>query len=173
MGSSPAFLMPASLGFQCLLAWREKWRGPAWPCCATLSVSTAGSRGRCQDRAVCVKWMQLGWAWAELDTGMSFQSVWQGNSHHAELRGHQCGVCSRSERVSLAVLETCPSVQEPLWGHSPAPLGSGSLHSLHTILKRPVHSPVLYQAKMQELNEFLKLVLVSAFFFNFPSRQGG
>lgn len=130
-----------------------------------LSVSTAGSRGRCQDRAVCVKWMQLGWVWAELDMGKSFQSVWQGSSHHAELRGHQCGVCSRSERVSLAVFETCPSVQEPLWGHSPAPLGSGSLHSLHRILKRPVHSPVLYQAKMQELNEFLKLVLVSAFFF--------
>lgn len=82
-------------------------------------------------------------------------------------------VCSRSERVSLAILETCPSVQEPLWGHCPAPLGTGSLHSLHGVSKRPVHSPVLYQAKMQELNEFLKLVLVSAFFLNFPSRQGG
>lgn len=74
-------------------------------------------------------------------------------------------VCSRSECVSLTVLEMCPSMQEPLWGRCPAPLGAGSLHSLHGVLKRPVHSPVLYQAKMQELNEFLKLVLVSAFFF--------
>lgn len=55
-----------------------------------------------------------------------------------------------------------------LWVHCPTPLGSGSLHSLHRVSKRPVHLPVLYQAKMQELNEFLKLVLVSAFFFISP-----
>lgn len=81
--------------------------------------------------------------------------------------------CALGMSVSLTVLEMCPSLQEPLWGHCPAPLSSGSLHSLHRVSERPVHSPVLYQAKMQELNEFLKLVLVSAFFFNFPSRQGG
>lgn len=73
--------------------------------------------------------------------------------------------CVLGPSVSLTVLETCPSVQELHWGHCPAPLSSGSLHSLHRVLERPVHSPVLYQAKMQELNEFLKLVLVSAFFF--------
>lgn len=41
-----------------------------------------------------------------------------------------------------------------------------------------VSSPVLCHTEVQELNEFLKLVLVSAgfcclFVFNFPSRQGG
>lgn len=70
----------------------------------------------CQDRAICVRWAQLGWVWAELDTGKGFQSVRQGGSHHAELHGHQHSVCSQSKCVSLTVLETCPSVQEPLWG---------------------------------------------------------
>lgn len=64
-------------------------------------------------------------------------------------------------------------MQELLWGHCLAPLGSGSLHSLHGVSKRPVHSPVLYQAKMQELNEFLKLILVSAFFLISPLGREG
>lgn len=159
--SSSQYLWASSVSF---LGGRsgEAQPGHAVP---PLSVSTAGSRGRCQDRAICVRWAQLGWVRAELDTGRGFQSVWQGGSHHAELHGHQHSVCSWSTCVSLTVLETCPSVQELLWGHSPAPLGSGSLHSLHRVSKGPVHLPVLYQAKMQELNEFLKLVLVSAFFF--------
>lgn len=56
--------------------------------------------------------------------------------------------------------------------HYPAPPGTGSSH--RDSLQRPVRSPVLYQAEMQELNEFFKLVLGSDyFFFNFPSRQGG
>lgn len=61
-----------------------------------LSVSTAGNGGRCQDRAICAKWAQLGWVQAELDMGKGFQRVWQGGSHHAELHGYQHGVCSRS-----------------------------------------------------------------------------
>lgn len=87
-------------------------------------------------------------------------------------RGTSTG-CALGLSVSLTVLEACPSVQEPLWGHCPAPLGSGSLHSLHRVSERPVHSPVLYQAKMQELNEFLKLVLVSAFFLISPLGREG
>lgn len=47
--------------------------------------------------------------------------------------------------------------------HYPAPLGTGSSH--RDSLQRPVRSPVLYQAEMQELNEFFKLVLGSDFFF--------
>lgn len=53
MESSPVFLIPASLGFQCLLSLEGEVERP---CLAMLllpvRVNTAGSGGRCQDRAI-------------------------------------------------------------------------------------------------------------------------
>lgn len=103
-------------------------------------------------------------AWAERGTARASR-VFGGEAATMPSSTGTSMACVLGPSVSLTVLETCPSVQELHWGHCPAPLSSGSLHSLHRVLERPVHSPVLYQAKMQELNEFLKLVLVSAFFF--------
>lgn len=161
--SSSQRLWASSVSFP----WREKWRGPARPCCATPQCEHCWEWGKVSGQG-CL--CQMGTVGLGTDRTGHRQGL---PECLAERQPPQRAPQAPAQRVSLVVLETCPSVQEPLWGHGPAPLGSGSLHSLHRVCKRPVHSPVLYQAKMQELNEFLKLVLVSAFFFNFPSRQGG
>lgn len=122
--SSSQHLWASSVSFP----WREKWRGPAWPL-LPLSVGTAGSGGRCQDRAVCVKWVQLGWVWAELDMGKGFQSVWQGGNHHTKLHGHQHGV------LSVQACVTC-NIRDVSFGAG-APLGPLPCPSGHWLLAQP------------------------------------
>lgn len=119
--------------------------------------------------AICVEQGQARWVLAALRTDNGFQTAWQGGGHHAELRQHQHSTCHRSQCTSHAVLEMCPSVwatqtsTQPLQAPAPRTACTG-------LGPRPVRSPGLYQAEVQELNEFLKLV--SAFFFFLISPLG-
>lgn len=70
-------------------------------------------------------WYGENWAWAEWGMGRTghskgFQSVWGGGSHHAELHGHQHGVCSRSKCVTHSIRDVPFSAGAPL-GPLPSP----------------------------------------------------
>lgn len=126
MGSSPAFLIPESLGFQCVLPWKEKWRSPAQPCCATPQCEHCWEWGKVSGQGHLCQMGTVRLGIGRTGHGQGLPECLAGSSHHAELHGHQHSMCSGSERASLAVLETCPSVQEPfgataqpLWAQAP------------------------------------------------------
>lgn len=105
--------------------------------------------------SICTRQGQAGWVWAAPGTDKGFQTDWQEGGHHAELRQHQ-------HSTSRAVLEMCPLVRATQ--ATTQALQAPTPHTACTGLgPRPVRSPGLYQAEVQQLNEFLKLV--SAIFF--------
>lgn len=114
MGSSPTFLIPASLGFQCLLSLEGEVERP---CLAMLCYPSAWALLGVGEGVRTGLSVSNGCSWAGYRQNWTQARASRVFGREATTTPSSTGtstVCSRSERVSLAVLETCPSVQEPL-----------------------------------------------------------
>lgn len=113
--------------------------------------------------SVCIRQGWAGWGWAAPGMGKGFQMAVMVSSSGTSTA---CAISTRC--ITCSVRDVSFGAGD--LGHYPAPLGTGSSH--RDSLQRPVRSLVLYQAEMQELREFLKLVLGSAIFFFLISPLG-
>jgi len=150
---------PASLGPASRLLFLGGSSGGAPPCCCT----PLWERGRLSARgwlSGCVTQGQAGWGRAAPGDRQGLPDRLAGRQPPRRAPPAPARRTPSAKRASHTVLDVSSGAGDP------APLGTGSSHSPHRdSVRRPLHSPVLYQAQMQELHEFLKLVLVSAIFF--------
>nr|XP_025952544.1 uncharacterized protein LOC112981256 [Dromaius novaehollandiae] len=173
----PARLGLAPLGFQGLLSpgGEQQGRQEALPrrAAVPLHAGTGGRRGRCHARAgwlsVCA-YLPGGVGSCRAGRRVARGTRWIPRPQHGAVSWRACH--ASNTKCSRHFLQRGQPRHLPgSSGHWVPPQPPVSHRDL---LRRPVSSPVLYEAEMQELDEFFFLISFSfCIFFNFPSRQGG